>query len=147
MNDDRLRTYASTVLEIGGRPSFVVDLRYPIPESARVVFAFLGLGDAFAVVTAECPNGRPTNALENRGRTANLHRELVRCGWFHRVGIGMDADSLHHEHGYAIRCSLAEAIRLARQCRQEALFWYSGGSFQLVDVQASRHVHQLPLGD
>ena len=139
----RLDHYADTILEVGTWPRFEVDLRFPLPASAGVAFPFLGLGDAFAVITAENPEDRELSAVQNQERTTALHRELVRRGLFLRVAIGRAADGSHHEHGFAVRCSLREALELGRRFGQHAVFWVSGGEAAVVEVAGDVFVHGL----
>ena len=158
MSDDareKLRDYASTLLEFAGPPPLRLDLRRPMTDGDRAALRALGVASAFAVLTAENPGGEhaeeeaaPPDAqreeARNQRRTARLLDHLGRIG-----APALRVDSVAATGGFRERCvatpaTQAERVELARRFDQVALFWYDGGQFWLLPATVDAKPRVLP---
>ena len=143
MSDDareKLRDYASTLLEFAGPPPLRLDLRRPVAGRDRAALQALGVSGAFAVLTAENPGGdhaedEPASwkaqreETRNRRRTARLLDHLEEIGSPALPVDSVAADGGHRERCVATPASRAEGVELARRFAQVALLWYDGERF------------------
>lgn len=124
--------YAETVLIFEGASRFEIDLREVLGEDAREHFRNKGFPQTFAILTAHDPLGRDLTPEENQARQANLESELD-ADEIHFVRV--DACSTDREH---CECSLAidvdqeDAVAIAKQYEQMAIFWFDGTEMWLV---------------
>lgn len=125
--------YPETILELSdAEVTCTIDLRHQVEPGALAALEQLGLMPEFAVVTAANPLGRQLGGGNNHVRRAQL-REALENGKFYFVAAdGLSPDRLHREEGFAIRCSQAEAMRLARRFEQSAFFWFDGTTFSII---------------
>ena len=153
--EEKWDAYPATVLEFQAPGSPRIDLRQPIIDEHRALLRRVGLGGAFAVLTAENPCGEnaedePTHADEaarkrdNARRRSRLERELEAAGCrFVRVD-GVAPDGEYREHGVAAEMPRQDAVALAKRLRQLALFWFDGSDFWLVGAVLDRPPERLP---
>lgn len=135
--------YANTVLDFDDGPT--LDLREPLtPEQRAAVEAHVG-AQAFAIITADNPDGRVVDPDVNRRSGERLRRELVGRGLGYREVIGRSPDASHQEHSVAVAMPLDEARSLGAEFRQVAIFWYEGGVFYLVACRGPAELVRLPL--
>jgi hypothetical protein len=134
------RTYGDTVLEFAAGP--VVDLREPLHPSTLRALAEAGLKGAFAVLTAENPDGehaeeQPTasaakrQARRNEQRKSELEEEVERRGLAAQRVDGVSPDGDHRERCLAISADRDAATELARRFEQLAFFFFDGETFWL----------------
>jgi hypothetical protein len=122
-----------------------VDLRAPISEAVRQAFAALGLSDSFAVLTAYDPKGRDLDPTENRSRAEQLETELRRRS-VHYVRVdALSPDGRHCERSVAAALSREDAIAVAAEHQQVAIFWFDGERFWIVAVLADAEPIALPM--
>jgi hypothetical protein len=153
--DEKLEQYPNTILEFETTPGVRVDLRRPVDRKAVRALARVGLDREFAVLTAENPHGehaedvgsggeaRAQNARNER-RTGVLVRELTRRGVRFVFVDGVSPDGSYREHCVAVPMPRNEAVALARQFSQVAIFWYDGGRFWLLPAEVDEAPRPLP---
>jgi hypothetical protein len=145
MIDEQLRVaYANTILRLGRRRELKVDLRQPVGDACRHLLTELGLGSAFAVITAFDPGGRPSRAWKNRWRQLRMRARLTARRHRFVPADGESPDRSHIERGFAIALGRADAHALARAYEQLALYWFDGTRFWLDFVREPRDSISLP---
>ena len=84
----------------------------------------------FAIITAHNPRGE---ILDNE-KNANLNRLLCQRlqGTEHKSIIGCSLDLKHQEASFAVVCDKSQAIELARQFDQNAIYWVENGELWLI---------------
>jgi hypothetical protein len=136
--------YPETILRFATEPAIEIDLR-AIPSAAdRAGLRAAGLKDSFAVMTAFDPGGRNLPASENERRQLDLERRLNRAG--HRY-VEVDAcspDGSHCECSVAVVMPQEQAVALARELEQVAIFWFDGARFWIVGVIVEADPLMLP---
>lgn len=153
---EKLAIYPNTVLEIIDGPR--IDLREPLDDDDRAALADAGLAHPFAVITAENPCGEhvddaKSSLSELRGETRNamrvllLERELAERRLHFRIVDGVSPDGSYRERGCAVVMPRADAVALARELDQLAIFWYDGERFWLVPVAVKDDPTPLPRSD
>jgi hypothetical protein len=138
--------YPQTVLELYTEPRARIDLRAEIDEAGRRALRSLGWPE-MAVLTPANPCGEPRPAAENARRLAALERRLGDAGSrFVRVD-GHAPDGSHCEPCVGIAMPREDALALAREHEQLALFHWDGASFWLLGAAGpySGVVERLPL--
>lgn len=131
MDESKLRTYASTILEFAERVHGVVDLRRPIGHRERGLLSQLGLDSPFAVLTAYNPYGEnepgrnPERQQRLRGTLIAETERLVPVD-------GCSPDRTHREPSFAVCIPEQRAREIALQYQQDAFFWFDGKRFYLV---------------
>lgn len=144
MNQSKLRTYASTVLEFKGAADGVVDLRRSLGARERGLLSALALACPFTVLTAYNPqgaNGHPGNKERQQGLRRTLEVEAQRCVLLD----GCSPDRAHCEPGIAACISEQRAREIALQYEQDAFFWFDGESFYLVGAREPLGRVRLPF--
>jgi hypothetical protein len=124
--------YPETVLHFATQPPIRIDLRDAPPESALSQLRAAGFGNPFAVMTAYDPRGEDLGDAENEKRQTELDRRLRQAGY--RV-VTVDAcspDRSHCECSVAVVMDQKDAIALARELEQVAIFWFDGQRFWIV---------------
>ena len=157
MTDEHAKydAYTNTVLELptGDR----IDLRRPVGEADRAALRSAGLTGAFAVLTAENPNGEneedaPTPTAAARREVANDRRhgalvEALRESAVPFVRVdGVAPDGSYRERCIAVPLPRADAVTLADRLDQLALFWFDGTAFWLLPAEADAEPRRLPAG-
>ncbi|HKG96009.1 MAG TPA: DUF3293 domain-containing protein [Gemmatimonadaceae bacterium] len=154
-DQEKWKQYPNTVLEFSTAPALRIDLRKPVESEAVEGLRAIGLTGPFAVLTAENPCGenvedaptdRQADAREERNerRTGRLEAELLRRGTtFARVD-GVSPDGSYREHCLAILLPEDQAVELAKQLDQLALFWFDGEAFWLLPAEADQAPTRLP---
>ena len=137
--EESFEAYPETVLAFEGGPR--IELRWRLDPEDRRALAALELGPTFAVLTAEEAGDEDGDDLsadamaerqrENVRRTLRLEELLARQGIAFRRVSGSAPDGSHHERCVAVALGRKEAMRLAAERDQLALFWYDGERFSL----------------
>jgi hypothetical protein len=156
-DDARYHDYPNTILEFfpDGAPPLRVDLRKPLDDATRGAVARLCVGTAFAIFTAENPDGHnaedePTPAAEAARERENGRRQRVLEDALRETGVpwlrvdGMAPTGEYREHCVAVAIPRDDAAALAGRLRQLALFWYDGARFWLLPAKASEEPVRLP---
>ena len=76
----------------------------------------------FFIITAYNPDGITAGNSANEQADQLLQSEITQLGCEQFPVIGGSPDFAHSESGYGLSCSRGEALSLARQFHQEALF-------------------------
>ncbi len=150
--EESYQAYPQTLLAFEGGPR--LDLRRPLSRDERQALRAAGLGDSFAVLTAESPGGAEpeagTPALLAERERANVRRilrleeHLARHGLRFRRVDGSAPDGTHRERCVAVALAREEAEGLARGRDQVALFWYDGERFWLWSAKVADTPQPLP---
>jgi hypothetical protein len=139
--DPRWATYPDTILEIHVSPPLRVDLRCAVEPLLAQLLRALGLGAAWAFVTAYNP-GRILTPEENAQRERELADAVRALGVPSLRADGVPPVAGHREPGVAIALPQEEAVELARRFGQSAIFWFDGQRFWLVPAL----VGDAPIG-
>lgn len=91
----------------------------------------------FCIITAHNPDGVAVAEEVNTRADAALRREIERLGFAFFSVTGGSPDFSHAEAGYGIECSREEAMILARQFCQDALFEVREGRVILISALLS----------
>ena len=151
---ERYANYPKTVLEFATPDGLRVDLRQPVDEATRAALASLGLGD-FGVFTAENPAGEHADdegdpAAERARERDNARRTRALVERLEREGVafvpvdGVAPDGEYREHCVALAVARDDAVAMAEQYEQLALFWYDGSAFWLLPAEADQPPIRLP---
>ena len=135
--------YPETILRFA-QPPVQIDLRNHPPADALSKLQAAGFSDPFAVITAFDPRGRDLSPAENEKRKRDLNRRLSKTG--HRF-IDVDAcspDGSHCECSVAVIMDQDEAIALARELEQVAIFWFDGKRFWILGAVVESDPMMLP---
>lgn len=77
----------------------------------------------FAIVTAFNPNGEQFTQIANDQLNAELHTILEREKFQFSAIDGSSKDFSHVEASFAINCPKSDALRIAEQFQQNAIYW------------------------
>lgn len=156
--EEKWRSYHSTVLELEGESPLRVDLRRPDAAALDTRLRALGLEPPVAILTAENPFGAnaddaPTAAQEARQEARNDHRheqllaELREAGLPHARVDGMAPDGDYRERCVAVPLGRDAARIFARRLGQLAFFWFDGARVWLEPGVADHAPEPLPFVD
>ena len=136
--------YPETILEFATTPVVVIDLR-KLPSKAVVEgLKIVGLGGPFAIMTAFDPRGENLPPAENEKRTKSLDARLRSSNYsFVRVDC-CSPDRSHCECSFAVAMPQKEALDLARELEQVAIFWFDGARFWIVGALTEADPLMLP---
>jgi hypothetical protein len=136
--------YPETILSFATQPPVDIDLREIPPEPAIARMKAAGLGEPFAIMTAFDPQGRNLSAAENQRRKRDLDRRLSRAGYrFVQVDC-CSPDRSHCECSVAVTMPQDEALELAREMEQVAIFWFDGSRFWILGAIVETDPLMLP---
>jgi hypothetical protein len=136
--------YPETILRFSTQPAVEIDLRQIPPTSALSKLHAAGFGEPFAVLTAFDPRGQDLPAAENERRKRDLNWRLEKSG--HKF-VNVDAcspDRSHCECSVAVVMEQGEAIDLARELEQVAIFWFDGSRFWILGAIVESDPLMLP---
>lgn len=97
----------------------------------------------FAVVTAWNPDGRLQTDAANAQSDAVLAGRLTKMGIAHWRVTGTSPDGLHTETGFGIETGLFNAICIAREFRQEAVYSIQNENLSVISCTCKAEV---PIG-
>ncbi|HZE08442.1 MAG TPA: DUF3293 domain-containing protein [Gemmatimonadaceae bacterium] len=121
--------YAETIVSFATDPPIEIDLRR-IPSDAEIgALRIAGFGTPFAIVTAFDPAGRNVSAKENEERMRALDTRLLATGHTFVRADCCSPDRSHCESSVAVIMPQADALDLARELEQVAIFWFDGKRF------------------
>ena len=136
--------YPETVLTFATRPSVEIDLREIPSDSALAQLGASGFGEPFAIVTAFDPEGNNLSAAENERRKQELDRRLTSMGYDFVDVDCCSPDRSHCECSVAVTMPREEALDLAREMRQVAIFWFDGKLFWILGALVETDPLMLP---
>jgi hypothetical protein len=136
--------YPETVLRFAGDPKLSIDLRSLLSPEQISALSRLGLAEPFAVMTAFDPRGENLTREENDRLAAKLDARLGEMGIeFLRVDA-CSPDGQHCECSVALKIPRKDAVRLAMEFEQVAIFWFDGEQFWIVGALVETDPIMLP---
>lgn len=136
--------YPETILTFSTTPRVEIDLR-EIP-SQRVIadLATAGFSAPFAVLTAFDPRGKNLSRDENERRRRDLDARLETSGYRFAHVDACSPDRSHCECSAAIVMPQDQAIELAKELEQVAIFWFDGQRFWILGALLETDPLMLP---
>ena len=136
--------YPETVLSFLTTPAVEVDLREVPSERVLAQLKAAGFGEPFTILTAFDPRGENLSPEENEQRSRGLARRLAASGYrFARVDC-CSPDRSHCECSVAVVMPQANALNLARELEQVAIFWFDGKRFWILGAIVETDPIMLP---
>lgn len=135
--------FPCTHLHFVTAPELVIDVRGHVTPEIRAGLAAHGLIGAFSVVTAQDPMGRTQPPDVNATLAAKLQDHVATLGVPYAQVDACNPDRSHCEKSVAIALARYEAVRLARDYDQLAIFWFDGDAFWIVPARSSKHAVRL----
>lgn len=142
--DPSWNAYPQTILEFHGAQTVRIDLRQSLTEADGAALSAIGLGQPFAVITAYNPAGKTTDESANRRRTEGLRQRLSDRGGPIIPTQGVSPDGRHREPGFAVVLAREDAIAIAMEFDQSAIFWWDGSKFWIHPALVSDSPRPLP---
>lgn len=136
--------YPETVLEFATKPAVVIDLRQVPSEDAIAALETAGLGEPFAIMTAFDPRGENLSPAENKKRKHGLDEHLRSSGYHFAPVDCCSPDKSHCECSVAVVMPQEEALDLARELEQVAIFWFDGNRFWILGALVETDPLMLP---
>jgi hypothetical protein len=124
--------YPETVLTFATSPPVEIDLRDVPSERAIRQLSAAGFGEPFAIMTAFDPRGRDLSRAENEQRKRALDERLLASGYKFAPVDSCSPDRSHCESSVAVVMPQEEALDLAREMEQVAIFWFDGKRFWIL---------------
>ena len=136
--------YPETILEFATTPAVEIDLRKALSEASIAALKAAGMGQPFAIMTAFDPRGENLSATENEKRTEKLSARLRSSNYRFLTVDCCSPDRSHCECSFAVVMPQQEALDLARELEQVAIFWFDGARFWIVGALAEADPLMLP---
>lgn len=136
--------YPETILTFATEPSIEIDLRAIPPRDALTSLESVGLDKPFAIMTAFDPRGENLSSEDNERRRRALEGRLAGAGYqFVNVDC-CSPDRSHCECSVAVVMPQEDAIALAKELEQVAIFWFDGERFWIVGAMVETDPLMLP---
>jgi len=136
--------YPETVLDFATTPAVKIDLRRIPSEDAIAALKAAGLGRPFAIMTAFDPRGENLSPAENKKRKHELDERLRSSGYRFAQVDCCSPDRSHCECSVAVVMPQQEAVDLARELEQVAIFWFDGSRFWILGALVETDPLMLP---
>ena len=136
--------YPETILEFATTPAIGIDLRKVPSKDAIEGLKTAGFGQPFAIITAFDPRGENLSLAENDKRTERLHARLRSTNYRFVLVDCCSPDGSHCECSFAVVIPQDEALDLARELEQVAIFWCAGARFWILGALAEADPLMLP---
>jgi hypothetical protein len=136
--------YPETILTFAIEPPIEIDLRTIPARDALSRLAASGLIDPFAIMTAFDPRGENLSAGENAKRQRLLERRLKGLGYRFVNVECCSPDRSHCESSVAVMMPQEDAIALAKELEQVAIFWFDGQRFWIIGAMVETDPLMLP---
>ena len=136
--------YPETVLEFAISPAVEIDLRETPSDDKIAALRLAGLDQPFAVMTAFDPRGENLSPAENQKRKQELERRLRSSGHRFTHVDACSPDRSHCERSVAVVMPQEEALDLAREMEQVAIFWFDGKQFCILGALIETDPLMLP---
>jgi hypothetical protein len=136
--------YPETVLSFATRPTVEIDLREIPSDSALARLRAAGFGEPFAIITAFDPQGRNLSDSENQQRKRELDRRISATAYHFMQVDCCSPDRSHCERSVAVVMPQGEALDLAREMEQVAIFWFDGKRFWILGAIVETDALMLP---
>jgi hypothetical protein len=136
--------YPETILDFATTPAVEIDLR-TIPSKAAIgALKAAGLGQPFAIITAFNPRGENVSPAENEKNTRELATRLRSSSYRFAQVDACSPDRSHCECSFAVVMLQDEALDLARELEQVAIFWFDGTRFWILGALVETDPLMLP---
>lgn len=145
MKDASFLNYGQTVLRF--ETGLDIDLRSDLDTTDRDDVRALGIGDAFAVITAYNPHGGDIDEHDNERRQTQLLSEVAELGVPYLRVAGRSPDGEHCEDSVAIALPFDDARTLGARFGQTAIYWFDGERFVLRAAAAKFPDVALPASE
>ena len=142
--DPDWRNYPETILTFSTRPPVEIDLRQAVSDKTLTDLRKIGFDTSFAVMTAYDPRGRDLSAAQNEKRRRELNQRLKAGGYRFLEVDACSPDRSHCECSVAVVMSQDEAVALAKELEQVAIFWFDGARFWIVGALVEADPLMLP---
>jgi hypothetical protein len=143
-HDPNWPKYPETILSFSTQPPVEIDLREIPSAPALSKLKEAGLAEPFAIMTAFDPRGQNLSPAENEQRRRALDRKLTAMDYrFVRVDR-CSPDRSHCECSVAVAIRQEEAIALAKELEQVAIFWFDGERFWIIGALVDTDPMMLP---
>jgi hypothetical protein len=136
--------YPETILCFSTTPPIEIDLRETPPATALDALKKQGFGEPFAIMTAFDPRGQNLSAKENERRRRQLDDTLSSRGLRFLSVDCCSPDRSHCECSVAVVMPQQEALDLARDLDQVAIFWFDGDRFWILGAILETDPLMLP---
>ena len=136
--------YPETILTFSTAPRIEIDLRQIPSDKTLTALKQAGLGDPFAVLTAFDPQGHDLSEAANEKRRRELNDRLRRSGFRFVEVDACSPDRSHCECSVAVVMPQDEALALARELQQVAIFWFDGAKFWILGAIVESDPLMLP---
>jgi hypothetical protein len=136
--------YPETILTFSTTPKVEIDLRQSLSDTTLTELGEIGFGSPFAVMTAFDPGGRDLAAAENENRRRDLNVQLKKAGYKFVEVDACSPDRSHCECSVAVVMPQDEAIAMAKELKQVAIFWFDGTRFWIVGALVETDALMLP---
>jgi uncharacterized protein DUF3293 len=136
--------YPETVLEFATKPPVEIDLREVPSKNAIATLKAAGLDQPFAIMTAFDPVGENLSRVENEKKRRELEQRLRSSGYKFANVDACSPDRSHCECSVAVVMPQDEALDLAREMEQVAIFWFDGSRFWILGALAETDPLILP---
>lgn len=136
--------YPETILTFSTDPAVEIDLRTIPSSEALDGLRAAGFGSPFAIMTAFDPRGQNLSREENEQRRQDLDRRLGASGYRFTHVDCCSPDRSHCECSVAVVMPQEEALDLARELQQVAIFWFDGEKFWIVGAIVETDPLMLP---
>jgi hypothetical protein len=136
--------YPETILSFGTNPSVEIDLREVPSESVLAQLSAAGFAEPFAIMTAFDPRGENLSPVDNSRRKRQLDRKLGESGYRFAQVDCCSPDRAHCECSVAVVMPQEEALNLARELEQVAIFWFDGARFWILGAIVETDPIMLP---
>ena len=137
-------SYPDTIINFLTEPAVEIDLRAIPSERTIRDLAAVGFGQPFAVLTACDPRGENLSTAENEARNADLDQRLAASGYKFAQVDACSPGRSHCECSVAVIMPRKEAVDLARELEQIALFCFDGKRFWILGVLVDSDPVMLP---
>jgi hypothetical protein len=137
--------YPETILIFATQPPVEIDLRENPSRKSLSTLKTAGLGGPFAIITAFDPRGQDLSAAENEERKRALDRRLLAGGYKFASVDCCSPDRSHCECSVAVAMRQEEAIALAKELEQVAIFWFDGERFWILGASVETDPMMLPI--
>ncbi|HEY0527208.1 MAG TPA: DUF3293 domain-containing protein [Gemmatimonadaceae bacterium] len=136
--------YPETILFFSTTPPITIDLREIVAPDSLNALKRAGLGEPFAIMTAYDPKGEDLPKSENEKRRRDLNDRLSRSGYRFTTVDCCSPDRSHCECSVAVVMPRADAISLAKELAQVAIFWFDSERFWILGALVDTDPLMLP---
>lgn len=145
MKDPSFLNYGQTILRF--ETGLDTDLRSKLDAADVAGIRALGIGDAFAVITAYNPHGGDVDEDDNERRQTQLLSEVAGLGVPYLRVAGRSPDGEHCEDSVAVAMPFGDARALGARFGQTAIYWFDGDRFLLRGAAATFPDVELPASE